>query len=685
MALLFWTLLPAVLAWANTDVRTENVTARLIAERTRVAPGESLDLALVLDIRPGWHTYWRNPGDSGEPPRLAWDLPAGVEVGPIRWPYPSLIRVGPLANYGYSDQAIHPIALSVPADWPVGQPLPLRLRADWLVCEEYCIPEGGDLDLTLEVVTPADAIQDPDPGSSEIAQARTRLPKAPIAGATLIRTGAGIRLQIPAAALPERPDSVWFFSDQWGLIDHAAPQPWRLDEGQLRLDLTPGPSPQAGASGLLVVESGGGTRGYPVTAELAPAGTGVAGEDLGLPLALLFALAGGLILNLMPCVFPILAMKALSLVGQGGADRRDRSLHALAYAGGVLTFFALIAALLLGLRAGGQAVGWGFQLQYPPFVGLMAYLFLVLGLSLAGAVTLGARIMGLAAAGPTAGVAGAFATGALAALVAAPCTAPFMGAALGYAATLDWPAALAVILCLGLGLALPFVVLSLVPTLARRLPRPGPWMDGLKQFLAFPMFATAAWLVWVLSVQVGPPAVAAVLAGMVLLALSLWAWERSRSSRRRGLGLAVAWVGLGLALALGLTLETTAPPSDVWPAGRALGPVAEPFSAERLDQALGEGRPVLVNMTAAWCITCLVNERVALERPAVAEAMARRGILYLKGDWTRRDPSITAYLARFGRNGVPLYVWYPRPGAPQVLPQILTEGSLLDALEGPGS
>ncbi len=690
-------LLPASLAWGGAEVRTDNVTARLVAERDRIAPGETLDLALVLDIRPGWHTYWKNPGDSGETPRLDWDLPAGVDAGPIRWPYPSLIRVGPLANYGYSGRAIHLVALSLPADWPPGKPLSLRVRADWLVCEEHCIPEGGDLDLTLEVVRPEAAARDPGAVAPEITQARAKLPDAPIGGARLTRTGGGMRLQVPATALPGRPDSVWFFPEQWGLIDHAAHQPWRQDGGDLVLDLTPGAAPQATGSGLLVVGSSGTTRAYPVTAEpaaelapeLAPGGAAApkaaAGEHLGFAMALVFALAGGLILNLMPCVFPILAMKALGLAGQGGASRRHRIVHALAYAGGVLTFFALIAALLLGLRAGGQAVGWGFQLQYPPFVALMAYLFVVLGLSLAGAMTLGARLMGLAAGRPTAGVGGAFATGALAALVAAPCTAPFMGAALGYATTLAWPEALAVILTLGLGLALPFVALSLSPTLARRLPRPGPWMEGLKQFLAFPMFATAAWLVWVLSVQVGPPGVAAVLAGLVLLALGLWTWERTRnrSGRWRALGLGVAWAALGLALYLGLTMRTTPPHAGSESGGRTVVLAAEAFSPDRLAEALGEGRPVLVNMTAAWCITCLVNERVALERPAVAEAMARRGVLYLKGDWTRRDPAITAYLAEFERNGVPLYVWYPRPGEPRILPQILTEGILLDALEGP--
>jgi thiol:disulfide interchange protein/DsbC/DsbD-like thiol-disulfide interchange protein len=696
-ALLLAALLPASPAWGGAEVRTDNVTARLVVERDRISPGETLDLALVLDIRPGWHTYWKNPGDSGEPPRLDWDLPAGVDAGPIRWPYPSLIRVGPLANYGYSGRATHLVALSLPADWPPGKPLSLRVRADWLVCEQHCIPEGGNLELTLGVVPAEAAARDPGAGSPETTEARAKLPEAPIVGAKLTRTGGGMRLQIPAAVLPGRPDSVWFFPDQWGLIDHAAPQPWRQDGGDLVLDLTPGAAPQVTHSGVLVVGSGGTTRGYPVTAdlasdlapELAPGGAAAPiapdGEDLGFAMALVFALAGGLILNLMPCVFPILAMKALGLAGQGGASRRHRILHALAYAGGVLTFFVLIAALLLGLRAGGQAVGWGFQLQYPPFVALMAYLFVVLGLSLAGAMTLGARLMGIAAGRPTSGAGGAFATGALAALVAAPCTAPFMGAALGYATTLVWPAALAVILTLGLGLALPFVVLSVSPTLARRLPKPGPWMGGLKQFLAFPMFATAAWLVWVLSVQVGPPGVAAVLAGLVLLALGLWAWERTRnhSGRWRLPGLVVAWAGLGLALYLGLTMPTTRPQAGSESGGRSAVLPAESFSPDRLAEALGDGRPVLVNMTAAWCITCLVNERVALERPAVAEAMARRGALYLKGDWTRRDPAITAYLAEFERNGVPLYVWYPRAAEPRVLPQILTEGILLDALEGP--
>jgi len=402
---------------------------------------------------------------------------------------------------------------------------------------------------------------------------------------------------------------------------------------------------------------------------------------MGLPLALAFALLGGLIRNLMPCVFPVLAMEALSLTRSGGLSLRDRVLQGLAYTAGVLGFFALVAALLLALRAGGTVVGWGYQLQHPPFVALMAYLFLLLGLSLAGAITLGSRLMGVGATGPSAGTRGAFVTGALAALVAAPCTAPFMGAALGYAVTLSWPLALAVILTLGFGLALPYLILAVVPGMGRVLPKPGKWMETLKQLLAFPMFATAAWLVWVLSVQAGPPGVAMVLAGVVLLALGLWVWERSRhtTGRLRALAGAVAASSLAAALALGMGIDRLksvpqqehAPPSSL---------AAEAFTPQRLEAARSEGRPVFVNMTAAWCITCLVNERVALSSAKVADAFESAGVLYMKGDWTNRDELITRYLEGFGRSGVPLYVFYPPQGEPRVLPQILTESKVLEVL-----
>ncbi len=700
-------------------VATEHLRAQLVAEIGTVAPGTGVDLALVFDIRPHWHTYWKNPGDSGEPPRLTWNLPPGVEAGAIQWPYPSLIRVGPLANYGYAGRVVHLIPLSVAADWPAGEPIKVRAEATWLVCEEHCIPEEGEFELVLE--TRATAAEAADPARAQLfAEARARLPSSGRIAATLARDEDPMRLGVPAAALPAEPTAIAFFAEQWGLLEHAAAQSWEIDGGRLLMTLPPGEAPASAApTGLLVVEHTGGTLALPVDASANPAdasgpiaelaagptagsGPGVgtagapAGAALGLPLALLFALLGGLVLNLMPCVFPVLAIKALALAQQGQQGLAERARHGLAYSAGVLAFFALVAILLLALRAGGAAVGWGFQLQSPTFVVLMAYLFLTLGLSLAGAITLGAGLMGIGAAGPSRGHLGAFMTGALAALVAAPCTAPFMGAALGFALAQPWPAALTVVLTLGLGMALPFLLLALSPTLARRLPRPGQWMEYLKQLLAFPMFATAAWLLWVLSVQAGPIGVGAGLTGLVLLALGLWLLEASRAGQGRWQRVAQISAGISLAAALWLAIDLapSAPGASDGGPGGALGeeqrtatpagrssPTSTAFSAERLEAAREAGRPVFANMTAAWCITCLVNERVALSRPAVVEAFAARDLLYLKGDWTNRDTEITEYLASFGRSGVPLYVYYAPDAEPKVLPQVLTESIVLDALE----
>ncbi len=678
-----------VLAGAG-PVISEHVTARLLAERKQAAPGETAQLALAFEIRPGWHTYWKNPGDSGEAPRIHWLLPDGVTAGPIRWLRPELIRVGPLANYGYSGKALHLIDLAIPADWEPGRPIDLVAEVSWLVCAEHCIPEDGTLSLRIDTGPQPGPV---DPQVAEVfASARSDLPR-PLSGEAALRSqGAGLLLEVDSPDLPQEPDRAWFFAGAWGLVDHAAEQILEVSDGRLILQLAPGAlAEEAAADGVLVIEEAGAATAYEVrpirgdSQSTSGERSAPAAADLGLPLALGLALLGGIILNLMPCVFPVLALKALSLTLAKGADAKSRLLQGLAYTLGVLSFFALIAATLLALRAGGSSVGWGFQLQSPGFVVLMSYLFFVLGLSLAGAVNLGARLMGFAAAGPTSGAGGAFVTGALAALVAAPCTAPFMGAALGYALTLSWPGALAVTMTLGFGLALPFLLLSLIPGIAKILPKPGKWMVNLKQFLAFPMFATAAWLVWVLAVQRGADAVAAVLAGMLFLALGLWTLERSRQSvggwRLLG-GIASAAFG-AFALLLGALpgrVDFRSVATEDGLQRRDAGPLSQPFSPERLQAARAQRRPVFVNMTAAWCITCLVNERLALSSVRVAQAFDASGVLYMKGDWTNRDAGITRYLERFGRSGVPIYVLYPSIGSPRVLPQILTESIVLEEL-----
>ena len=707
-ALWLWTL-----AAAANPVRTEHVTAHLLARHTHAVAGETAQLLLVLEIRPHWHTYWRNPGDSGEAPRIDWSLPRGVRAGPLGFTLPELIRVGPLANYGYSGRALHPVTLDIPADWPAGRPLEIVADAHWLVCEEHCIPESARLGLRLAVETAAPAPVEAVAAWFEDAYAA--LPAGEIPGAELAAADGVVRLSVPwrDAGDPPRgqPSGVWFFAGNWGLIEHAAEQAWSLlDDGsgaRLVLDLAAGDaSGSAATDGLLVVtDAAGAARGYRLTPERvgveeasppAPPDSAAVRSEVGLGLALGLAFLGGLILNLMPCVFPVLAIKALSLAGQGGASARERGLQGLAYTAGVLLFFLLLGVLLLGLRAGGASVGWGFQLQYPPFVAVMAYVFLVLGLGLSGAVNLGGGLMNLAGgAGQRAeGPWGSFLTGALAALVAAPCTAPFMGTALGYAVTLPWVSALAVMVALGLGLATPFLLLTLWPGLARRLPRPGPWMETLKELLAFPMFAAAAWLLWVLAVQTGPGGLALALAGMLLLTFGLWLRERTRQGSQpwERAGVAGAVAALAGALWLGyLSGDSQAPRHDagtglvsVEGGERVIGGSPEVFSPDRLAALRAEGRPVFVNMTAAWCITCLVNERVALEQASVIDAFAAVDLVYLKGDWTQRDADITEYLAGFGRNGVPIYVLYPPGAAPVVLPQILTPAIVTRALAEAG-
>ncbi|WP_328986184.1 protein-disulfide reductase DsbD family protein [Thiorhodovibrio winogradskyi] len=700
---------PSGAALSGAEVVTPHLTARLLPEQSRVVPGDQIDLLLVFDLQPGWHTYWRNPGDSGEPPRLSWTLPEGVTAGPIQWPYPSRIPVGPLANYGYFDQALHLVSLSVDPDWPAGRDIPVELDVRWLVCEEHCIPESGQFALNLAtaaVASEASAMPGDPMTAVLFEQARAALPKVLPADALMDPSGDPLLLRLSREGLPAGIQELEFFADAWGLIEHAAEQPWRLRGDWLELELTPGATPASVApSGVLVATTAEGVRAWEFSASVQPL-LPLADADapaLGLPLALAFALLGGLVLNLMPCVFPVLAIKLLGLAEQRDLGRAARAWHALLYSAGVLVFFTLLGVALLVLRAAGAAAGWGFQLQSPVFVALMAGLFLVLGLGLFGAFTLGTSLMGLGGGGrllaenapgqvrlDRAALA-AFGTGALAALVAAPCTAPFMGAALGYALTQPWFAALAVILTLGLGMALPFALLSVFPAWARSLPRPGVWMERLKQLLAFPLFATTAWLLWVLAQQSGPSGLALVLTALLALVFGLWlletarqdghGWRRGWSLGLRLLALASVLAALGLIIQLSPLANPAAPAAGTGQAAESSHQLsAAPYSAAALESALDQGRPVFVNMTAAWCITCLVNERVALGTAQVARAFAEREVLYLKGDWTNHDPAISAYLNAFGRDGVPLYVYYAPGAKPEVLPQLLTPGLVVDAL-----
>lgn len=679
---------PLLALAAPPEAATEHVQARLVSSHATVAPGQRFTVALEQNIKPHWHTYWQNPGDSGQATTIEW---TGAEAGPIQWPTPSVQAIGPIVNYGYEGRAALLVDVTVPADAKAGSRFKPTAAVKWLVCKDVCIPEDVSLGLDLPVAAEAK----PGPDAAQIDEWRGAIPK-PAAFTVQIKPAAqGVTLTGTTAGVTK----AYFYADTWGAVAHSAPQALKAEGGGWTLDVPAGDEPLAAGkplSGVLVLTTGAGDQAStlslpmpqgagkgPGPADLsAPEGaatpaaaTPAPESDLGLGAALALALVGGLILNLMPCVFPVLSIKALALVRQGNGDAHRA--EGLAYTAGVLASFLALAAVLIALRAGGQQVGWGFQFHSPVFVLVVAYLLFLVGLSLSGFFEIGGSLMGMGSGlAAREGLAGSFFTGVLAAVVATPCTAPFMGAALAFALSQPAVVMVAVFLALGLGLALPFLVLAFWPAAQRWLPRPGAWMDKFKQALAFPMYAAVVWLLWVLAQQAGPDGVALALGGMVLIAFGLW-WRNASGASALGTGAAVATVLLALGAAAWIKPVTT----EVRAAGES---AVEAFSSERLEELRGQNKPVFVNLTAAWCISCLVNERVALSRPEVHDAFAKAGVVYLKGDWTREDPKITAVLKAHGRSGVPLYLYYA-PGAAeaQVLPQLLTPGLVVEAVSPP--
>lgn len=663
----------------------KRVAIDLIADKRVAAPGQKIWVALRQKISTGWHTYWSNPGDSGEATRIAWKLPDGFSASAIRWPIPEAIPVGPLLNHGYSDEVLLLTEISVPAS--ANGAVTLTADANWLVCKEICIPEDGSAAVTLTIGSPAQMSEH----AAIIGQALTKLAKPMPWKTELAVDPATARLTIVDAALdPSHIARIRFFPNEWGGIAYAPEQPVSWSGSSPTLTLTRGDlkdKPLTKLSGLLVIEEK--LEGEPVrhgfelvatatdgSAVLSALGGGAAGEgSIGLWRALLFALVGGVILNLMPCVFPVLSLKALALAKHSDdivAHRRQ----GFAYLAGVLACFAVLAAVLLALRATGQALGWGFQFQSPAFVLAMAALFFALGLSLSGVFLIGTSVTNVGGRLATRdGLSGSFFTGVLASIAATPCTAPFMGAAIGFALTQPAGVAAAVVMALGLGFALPLFALSVSSGLTRLLPKPGRWMETMKQVLAFPLYASAGWMVWVLSIQAGSNGVLA--AVVVLLAIAFVAWLLGEPTRV-GLISKVAAAAVVVAAAVGGYRLVAAPTGA---ATVAQDEMAESFTQQRLDALLTEGRPVFVNFTAAWCITCKVNEQVALSSAAFRSALKSRGITYLKGDWTSRNPEITAVLQKYDRGGVPLYLFYSgKGGAPDVLPQLLTEAMVLERL-----
>ncbi|MDP4535691.1 protein-disulfide reductase DsbD family protein [Alkalimonas collagenimarina] len=648
-----------------------HIQVELVSQYQSVSPGQSFLVALHLLPQEHWHTYWLNPGDSGMPTSIQWQLPDGVEVSGIQWPTPEAFSIPPLMNYGFEGSTVLLSEVQVPADYS-GTSLLLKANASWLVCEEICIP--GDMTLELPLAVARQAVPS-EPFQALIAQGKASQP------VSLQRT-ASYQVQdgVFSAVIESKDDLLVdaFFVAATDLVEHARAQEISWQDGSLLLRQPQNTYfHQAPDQIEMVLISG--SQSFVVQAQRMDAGSAATvTAEFGLGafmLALLLAAGGGLILNLMPCVFPVLSLKAISLANNSGDSARQKR-DAWSYTLGVLAMFALLALVLIGLRAAGAAVGWGFQLQNPWLVGGLAYLFFALGLSLSGLVQFGSRLMQLGSGlGQQQGAKGSFFTGVLAVIVASPCTAPFMGAALGYAVTQSAPVALLVFLALGFGMALPFLLLAYSRRMARLLPKPGAWMDTLKQWLAYPLYLTTVWLLWVLGRQAGVDAQALVLVGLVCLAAALWLFGRHQLGLGFRLAPQLSWALALLALLLLVVLQPqqgsqSSSTQAHW----------EPWSPARLAELTTEQQPVLVNMTADWCITCLVNERVALNTDSSRQALQDYGVTYLKGDWTLRDADISIYLQSYQRDGVPLYVLYWPGKEPLVLPQILTPNTLRDQL-----
>ena len=666
-------------ALAQSSAELPNTRVEIVSEVKAPAPGQRFTIGLVMTPKPGWHTYWENPGDSGMPTRADWAVPPGVTVSGLRYPVPETYVVAGLMNHVYSAENVLLADVTVPQS--ASGSLPLKLRLDWLVCDDkICIPEGADLALTLPI---GDGAADPAQ-QSRFSDARAALPRQLFERASFTTDGKRLRLSVPTSGT-DSVTAAHFFPAGDDAMLFASPQTVTRTDTALIIesDAVPGTSP-ATIAGLLRIERGGEVMGLTLTAapgavtQGEPLKAARASADLsGFLPALGLAILGGLLLNLMPCVFPILSLKALSLARSGESAAHART-EGLAYSAGViLVTTGLGLAAILIARAGAGA-GWAFQLQDPRVILFLLLLTFAIGMNFAGLfeVNLGTANVGSSLAAQP-GARGAFFTGALAAFVATPCTGPFMAGALGAALVLPPAAGLAVFAGLGLGLALPFLAVGFLPGLRKRLPKPGPWMLTFRRILAVPMFLTALALAWVLGRQGGINALMAGLGAVLLLAICLWVIGL-RQQRRAPLAVTVSLAAL-VALAGPLALDRV--PLDAAAQAAPSAPAdldATPYSVEALAAARAAGKPVFLYFTADWCLTCKVNEKGALSDPEVAASFRKAGIQVMVGDWTRPDPVIARFLEEQGRAGIPLYLFYAADGEVRELPQILTVSSLTD-------
>ncbi len=662
-------------------VDAQHLSLELLLPAQQLPRGAALTAGLGFKLERGWHIYWVNAGDSGEPPRVRWTLPAGITAEPFEYPAPTRLPLGPLMDFGYESEVTFPVPLHVAADAALG-PAMLRADVDWLVCREVCLPGKATVAVTRPVA-PAGAVPNEDAGQKAMVnRGLASLPK-PLPSGASARFAADSKAITLAVLTGQRASSAVFFPLDGGVISDPARQTAAALDRGVRLQLVRDETATSRLATLNgVVELPGGVT-YTIAAAPGPIPPVVPAVRLAdLATVLLLAFAGGAILNLMPCVFPVLFIKGLSLLQSSGEKRGRMRGHAWVYTLGIVLSFWVVVAVLLLLRGVGHDLGWGFQFQSPVFLAVMALFLFFLSLSLAGQFEIGLRFT--SAGGALAqkhGYVGAFFTGVLAMVVATPCTAPLMGAAIGYALAHSAAVSFAVFTALGLGLAAPYLLLAYNPGWTRVLPRPGAWMEIVKQAVSIPIFATVIWLVWLLTQAAGVNALLGLLAGFLLLAIA--GAVLGRYPARRG-----ATVTASVVVLLAVALPVYAVRVFGAPLGQAAARVGsndwKVFSPAAVAESQSQGKPVFVDFTAGWCLSCQVNERVVLDRADVQKRLRESGVVLLKADWTRHDASIGEALAELGRSGIPTYALYPAaPQAPpRLLPEVLTTGIVFAALDG---
>ena len=679
LTLFLWLLALPSFASQSIPVDTGKVTASLVSSHNAVPPGGKFHVALRTVLDDHWHTYWKNPGDSGEPVFIDWTIPEDMSKGDIAWPLPQTLATGPIINYGFEGTPIFPVEFTVPDTAELGSVIIVDADFYYLVCKDVCIPEQGKASLPVKI---ADYEVD-DVWQAEINTALAATPKAGDITGAIRKLDSNVIIgfqNLPASA---DVSSAYYFPYDQGVLSHSEPQ--SVKEGSRGLELVSQADylwddglPET-VSGVLSFEQNGKRIGQEVSLAVGQildvglsgaSGPNAAIGGVTLWTAIIGALIGGLILNLMPCVFPVISIKALSVAKSAHGERSVIKREAWLYTAGVIATFLLLTFILLALKAGGSEIGWGFQLQSPKVVGVLAVLLFVIGLNLLGLFEFGTSLQNTGSElTQKSGAAGSFFTGALAVVVATPCTAPLMAGAVGYALAAPALVTLAVFMALAIGFALPFLLIAYVPGLLSKLPKPGPWMIRFKEILAFPMLAAAIWLVWVLSLQAGEDGVLYVLAAMLTAGFAIWCFKRK--------------AGFAKILGAIAVLAAIALPISIYPSQAAIAHETEAWSAARVSQLQAENRPIFVDFTAAWCVTCKVNEKVVLDQDRTQKLFADTNTAFLIADWTNKDDTIAQELAKYGRAGVPLYLVYNQNSVnPAILPQVLTYDVIKSAITG---